>query len=837
MVNLSNILFKKTRRELVKNFLQYLAIIFITTLAVTLFSGLSANAEVLETRVNQIYEAGNVADIWTQVDMVSAKDRRYIDEIIGEGAKVEERLILPSFVEKRNTNAIVVDNMPSINKPYVLSERYQDEDGNFFILDETTISGLNEFGAKVEIGSKVNVSLSNSNFATTMALLGQTFFQFDDYDSFLNYLDGHLAEGIETNILREQFLNLNFVVTGSMKHPENIENGEFFSAYYLMNYDTFISRLHDLFLSSYDSTVMNVLSPILKSFHLLNQYVITLPDGRDVSYLVNEITNYFQTSSSHSLIANMERSNVPSVATIENDIVQARQLTYVFPSIFFVVAILVVLTTITQIILKERQQIGTMKALGIPNYRIVMHYMFLTILVCAIGAILGIIIGPLLIPGIMNQKYNILYSLPPSMYIFPYFETILMLLALFVVGALVTYFICRKDMKLTPSESMRPKVIKPKKHQFAANKMQKSNKFGVKMAIRNIQNNIGNALMVIIGVAGCTSLLVAGFGIEDTLNHGIDNDMNIFYNCDGMITYQSGVKNGEQSLIDVEGIDQIEDYGMSPATLSHEDKNYTTYVYALSDNPHFFKVPFAMDEVAISTKIAEENNLSAGDTFTFTVLGSTYEAKVGVLFEAFYVHGIYIHYNYLAYQNLGNNLSNAWVKVKSGYDANEVIKSLDNEQYSSIVSRVQTYSDLRSTITNILSSILVMTNTVKIFAILLAIIVLYNLAILNYRERMRDIATLKVLGFSRFEIAKSLIYEIMALTVVGVLFGLALGMPMEILVLMTNETPVVDFLYVVSWLTYVISTCITLGTALGVNLYLTNMTNKIPMVESLKSVE
>ena len=219
------------------------------------------------------------------------------------------------------------------------------------------------------------------------------------------------------------------------------------------------------------------------------------------------------------------------------------------------------------------------------------------------------------------------------------------------------------------------------------------------------------------------------------------------------------------------------------------------------------------------------------------MLGKQYEAEVGVLFEAFYVHGIYVNYENPMYAELGTSMSNAWIKVASGYDANSVIQSLANDEYSSIVSRVQTYDDLRSTITNILSSILVMTNTVKIFAILLAVIVLYNLAILNYRERMRDIATLKVLGFSRFEIAKSLIIEIMALTIVGVALGLALGMPMEILVLMTNETPVVDFLYVVWPLTYVIATLITLGTALIVNLYLTNMTNKIPMVESLKSVE
>lgn len=836
MVSLSNILFKKTRRELVKNFLQYLAIIFITALAVTLFGGLSSNASVLEKRVEEIYEVGNVADIWTQVDIVSVNDRNEISKLAGSFSKTEERLILPSFVEKRNTNAIVVDYMPSINKPYKLSDNYLDEEGNFFLLDEATLSGLNELGASLDIGKPVSVSVSTANLETIFESLANIFFSLD-YQSFLSYLDEHLLDSSKENILRSQFLNFSFTLTGTMKHPENIENGEFFSAYYMLNYSLFSDTLHDLFLNTFDSAVMDVLSPLLKSFHLMNQYVTIVDDNVDISTVKNDIMNYFQNDSNHTLMACMERNNVPSVATIENDIVQARQLSYVFPSIFFVVAILVVLTTITQIILKERQQIGTMKALGIPNYRIVMHYMFLTILVCAIGAILGIIIGPLLIPSIMNQKYNILYSLPSSCYVFPYFEVIFMLLALFAVSALVTYLVCKKDIKLTPSQSMRPKVIKPKKHQFGTKRAQNSNKFGIKMAIRNIQNNIGNALMVIIGVAGCTALLVTGFGIEDTLNHGIDNDMNIFYNCDGMITYQAGIKNGKEQLLSVEGIESIEDYSVSPATLSYKDNNFTTYCYAIEENHQYFKVDFPSNTVAISTKIANENNLKVGDTFTFTVLGKKYEAKVGALFEAFYVHGIYVIYENSMYEDLGESMSNAWIKVKENYNVNSVIKSLENEEYSSIVSRVQTYDDLKLTITNILSSILVMTNTVKVFAILLAVIVLYNLAILNYRERMRDIATLKVLGFSRFEIAKSLIIEIMTLTILGVGVGLALGMPMEILVLMTNETPVVDFLYVVWPFTYVIATLITLGTALIVNLYLTNMTNKIPMVESLKSVE
>ena len=130
-----------------------------------------------------------------------------------------------------------------------------------------------------------------------------------------------------------------------------------------------------------------------------------------------------------------------------------------------------------------------------------------------------------------------------------------------------------------------------------------------------------------------------------------------------------------------------------------------------------------------------------------------------------------------------------------------------------------------------------MTLAVKVFAILLAIVVLYNLSLLNYKERARDIATMKVLGFSRFEISSSLLIESLTLTIIGVTLGMFLGFPMEILVLIVNQTPLVEFLYAVFPLSYFLAIIITLGTSLVVNLFLTLKIKKIKMVESLKSIE
>ena len=136
-----------------------------------------------------------------------------------------------------------------------------------------------------------------------------------------------------------------------------------------------------------------------------------------------------------------------------------------------------------------------------------------------------------------------------------------------------------------------------------------------------------------------------------------------------------------------------------------------------------------------------------------------------------------------------------------------------------------------------MTSIKSMTNTIKFFAILLAIVVLINLAILNFEERSRDIATLRVLGFSRFEISRSLVYEVMILTIIGALLGLLLGYPLEYLVLSTNITPLISWIYIIYWYSFVIGFLLSVVTAFVVNIIISNRVNKVLMAESLKSVE
>jgi putative ABC transport system permease protein len=182
----------------------------------------------------------------------------------------------------------------------------------------------------------------------------------------------------------------------------------------------------------------------------------------------------------------------------------------------------------------------------------------------------------------------------------------------------------------------------------------------------------------------------------------------------------------------------------------------------------------------------------------------------------------------LDYQNIFVNVDENVISVE---DACKEIQKLD------YVSKTQTQNDWRENINSVMSGILVMTNAVKIFAILLALVVLYNLALMNYKQRTRDIATLKVLGFFKKEIALSLLIESLTLTFIGSLIGLALGYPFMLAVMETNRVTLVEYLYNINLLTYAISFILTFIVSVVINSYFSFMTRRIQMVESLKSVE
>ena len=931
------VLFKKGLRDFVSNLKQFITIIFIIAISSTLYVGLEANTESLESRVNQIYseENGNLADIWVTInpemdDLNSDKmdvEKEKIKELSGPNSEVETRLLLPSAVYGNSVNGLISYEKPTINKAYNLhinTSLATDSIQEFFYIDkETARKASKELHITSFIGEEATVSLDSSylsGFEDTILSYVDPIYDFaldfvsstteledDIKDRLTQYLETYrddITDSISTHISdyfdENTSIDLNAKITGLMDHPENAQSGEFNTTNFLMGYKTLLISLSktilnninyktlseiilenveneatrlllDEYLKQYEDDI-NEMVPIISNYmeysireseddnvstllnRVYNQYIIKVDENYDVKEVQEAITEYFNFKTeddelaNSTLIAILDRDSYPSCSVLTNDIAQSRQMTLTFPIIFFVVSLLVVLTTITQMILKERTQIGTLKALGLAKGKILLYYLSLFNFVAFIGVALGLIIGPILIPLVMNIKYQLLYSIPDFSYVFPYISAIIILLVVLVLISALTILLIYSELRSTPASSMRPKAPKINYEKKKENKIIKNT--SLMMAFRNIRVHFAKSLMVVIGVMGCTGLLICGFGIEDTLDEGINIDIVNILGADLSTNYSGNVlKDTIRGEIEaVEGIDSVYEFAALQVTAGHEDNNSSEMLYYFDQDTINFKYaswePTELDNegnivynCGLSQSIADDIDAKKGDTITVIFNNNNYEFHVSEVFFTFAARAVYVYRETIDLVNYSNS---TWINVIKNEDGSWARSEKDlKDEILKIkgVASVVSQQDNINRVNSYMSSIRYMTTTVKAFAIALAVVVLINLAILNYQERLREIATLKVLGFSRREIASSLVYESSILTVIGSIFGMFIGLPLEYMVLGANETKLVAWSYAIYRDTYVIALVISAIVGIIVNVLISSRINKVMMAESLKSVE
>lgn len=802
MVSTRRILLRKTIRSVKGNYKQFISIVAISFLAICLFSGLTANYKLLEKRVNKLYYESNIADVFLFYSEIDQNDLNFL-KTISEIESFEQRTLLTGTTDESNLNIYIANSKNTISIPVVTKGK------EGFLISEILANKLS-----LTIGEELIVEIPN--------------FLRENFDPGL--LDGLTLEGQE-NILNNNNLYLPIVITGYMMHGEGVENSEFSSAIAYMDDKYLQTTFSDYLATYYNDLVVNYFNTNYSELFFTNQIIIKT---NKVDEVVKTIDAYYYGHTDSHLVLSTKLENLASNLAIQLDISQAKKLTYVFPVIFFFVSILVIATTLSQMIFKERMQIGTLKAIGLTKLQIINHYASYGFLLCLIGSMLGVIIGPLLIPNVMNIKYSLLWEIPSGKLSFFYLEYAWCIGILLLLALVVSFLASRTEVQLLPVESMRPASPKPiKKSVVEKSKLfQKEVHLSGKMAIRNIRRNLTKSFMVIIGVLGCTALLVCGFGIMDTLNYGIHHDYDSLIVRDITVTYHATNKqSNKEELLKIDGVKDVEELIYYPIKISTNHLEDTT-ITLLEDTSEAFKQPYTGDGVLLSVDVANNLNVEVGDSVTITLNGQSYKRNVDGIFSASFTTGVFDKLS--NYDNVELAVNQCWIQLEKDADSEAVNQQIANLNF---VSQSMTYDDTIEYADEILSSIKIMTNVIKIFAILLAVVVIYNLASLNMKERTRDIATMKVLGFNQKEIAKTLILEIMILTFIGAFIGLFFGYPMLVLVMSVNKTKLLNFLYHIYFKTYLISFFISMITALVVNIVLARRTRNIKMVESLKSVE
>ena len=785
---------RKLFRDIWKNFRQFISIIFIVGISVTLFVGLDANAQSFENRVNEVYKKGNIADEWITIspDFVNTEemeaDLTFIEEEAGvnSGGEVETRFYLPMSLGSTSANALIMDKLPTINIPYNLDVIYYDNN-SFFFVDQGFVKRYEENNnVTFSLGDSLPVNIDSSfikqaissiandpeslNALISKLLDGANINQ-NIRDIILNITSnysseiGSLIDGLVSTIFSEQTIEINLKVNGIMSHPENMDSGEFSTTNFLLStrllLNNVVEYLGDKFsssvllseinsfletndnqileylltlvrdylsdetnalqidaaimvlLNSFESEITSRANADIESFiaSFYNQILVKLEPNIEISVFETNIKNYYDSKGNNNLLAALSRSNYPSMISIENDINQAKQLTLVFPIIFFVVSLLIVLTTISSLILKDRVQIGTFKALGIKTRNIAFYYLVQMNIVTTIGILIGFIVGPLLLPFVMNIKYSILYSIPSLTYYFPFLTAFIVLLIIVVLVSGLTLLLLFSELKLMPSESMRTKS--PKIRKFKAHKhLIKNTSF--MMAIRNIKVHIVKSLMVIIGVMGCTGLLICGMGIDDTINYGKDSDLAQFYDSDMSVSFNGSplINEAKNELLTYDGIETVEEYTTLTANLNAEDRSVSSAIYGIRKDSLFFKFDdeleggnWAENGVALTQSKADDLGVKLGDTITFDINGTIYRKEVVYIFYAFFVNGAYLYVE--SEPELFTYSSAAWINVKNDEDPNLIKENILNN--SKIVYTCLTKEEMNERISGYMSSIGMMT--------------------------------------------------------------------------------------------------------------------------------
>lgn len=524
-----------------------------------------------------------------------------------------------------------------------------------------------------------------------------------------------------------------------------------------------------------------------------------------------------------------------------------------FPVIFYLVSVLISLTTMTRMIEEERIEIGTLKALGYTNTQIIFKYILYSVLACVIGGILGMTVGLYLLPNIVWKLYSMIYNIPKFYCTYRVEIGLLGIIIAFLCIGGATIIVAKKELKEMPSVLMRPKPPKKGKR-ILLEKMTfiwKRFNFSQKVTARNIFRYKKRAIMTIIGIAGCTGLMLTGFGIKDSVVDIPNAQFKGIFKYDSAITLTNTneLENIEKYLNDNEDIEEYTKICASAGKLEKNNINCNTNVFiseSLDNYENAYnlinyqtgeKIKLNSNGIVITDKAADMLGVTYGDYVTFIDGDDVrYEFKVENITKNHVGHYIYMtkdfyQENVKQYKTNMIYINTKDISIERQNDISRDILKFDG------VASVTIIDTLMKTVSDMLNTMNYVVVILIVASALLAFVVLYSLANINIAERQREIATLKVLGFYDREVDNYINKENIIFTILGVIIGLVFGTFLTTGIILSIEIDSLRFMQNITILSYIYSAIITIAFSIIVNFIIHFVLKKINMIESLKSVE
>ena len=531
----------------------------------------------------------------------------------------------------------------------------------------------------------------------------------------------------------------------------------------------------------------------------------------------------------------------------------------IFPLFFLMVSVLVCMTTMTRMIDDHRIQIGSLRAMGYRSGAILSQYLLYSVTATLIGATAGYIAGTRIFQSIIWNAYNQMYDFTDkSVHVSnPTFGAVCIGVA--VLSAIfATCFSCINELREVPAALVRPRAPKNGKRILLERIKPIWSRLGFlhKVPIRNVFRYKKRLVMMVIGIGGCTALLVAGFGIKTTIKGSIDYQYDKITKYDYSIFFQKDMTESRQNEFEENAVKndksfndvQIKYVYKGKGTINLKNKKHDVNVTITDDNKirKFIdmhdkngKLDFPKEgEIAICRKLGDKYDIKPGDSLNIKTNGAEMKVRVSAIFENYVGEPVII--NTSTYEKSSENkldLNSALVKKPDDMSQKRMRKQVTEISKTYLASGAVINIDLVKRFDEMIGSLDAVVFLVIICAGLLAFVVLYNLTNINLIERIREIATIKVLGFRNREVSAYMYRENFILTIVGIIFGLPIGNLLLRFIISKIDVSSIYFVAKLSVQDYIFSTLLTIAFTIIVSFVMYKKLINVDMVESLKSAE
>ena len=567
----------------------------------------------------------------------------------------------------------------------------------------------------------------------------------------------------------------------------------------------------------------------IQDYMIYNQIIVDIDDTDKIDETKRNIENNIK-----SAIAVTDRNASSSYQSYNSEIEEGETYSKVFTFLFLFIAILSVVTTMTRFVKKQRTQIGTLKALGFKNRKIIKHYVSYGFYVSLLASILGLILGKYVLGSFF-------LNMEAQYFEIPVYNTILIssvyILALIVVVliTIVTYLSCRGILKESAVDALRTEIPKVKNTKFdlTTKGIFKKSSISTRWNLRDIGRNKSRSIMAVVGIIGCTMLLVCAFGMLDTMNSYLDWEFNKISNFEYKLSLSNNYTNEQlEKLTDKYGNSTSETLGIeikngdkkeANTLVVNDAKDYLKYT-----NHNREYMDLKDDGIYITEKLSKKYNLNIGDTISWHIFGDNtwYTCKIVGLNRDPQNQNLNMTRKY--YETLG--LTYRADSLYTNENLSET-KSLDG------VDIIQSKANLQEGMESMLDTMKTMITILIVVSAILGFVIIYNLGILSFTEKQYQFATLKVLGFKNQQIKKIFIKQNLWLSIIGIVLGLPLGFIMVDYIFKSALGENYDFSASIKPLSYLLAAGGSLIVAIFVNKVLSRKVKTIDMVTSLKGTE